>query len=212
MICRAVDAVFPENFHMRANDLPTVAVLACGLATARISGRAPAASHHKPPVDHVARSFHAVSRCHHGGGHAGSHAAVVRQAGEHRRVEMVGQRLSAGRNIGRAVDACRRHARRVAFAGAQRRRLRGLRHGLERVARLPRPQAELAGTGSRRDRLDRRRHDAGTGSLRHAHDHRRRHRRGLCSVDRCRIGIGPAQGAAKALAGDHGAACCTVSC
>ena len=36
------------------------------------------------------------------------------------------------------------------------RRLRGLRHGLERLARIPRPQAQSAGAGAWRDRLDRR--------------------------------------------------------
>ena len=206
-ICRAVDAVFPENFRMRANEFPTRAVRSVrpGDDARCFSGVRRLPSHHKPPVDHVARYFHAVSRCHHGCGHAGSHAAVFRQAGEHPGAEMVGHRLSARRSIGRAVDARRRYARRDAFAGAQCRRLRGLRHGLERFARLSRPQAESAGAGSGRDRLDRRRHDAGARCFRDAHDHRRRHRRSLCGADGRRIVVGPAQGAAKALAGDRGA-------
>ena len=103
------------------------------------------------------------------------------------------------------VDAGRRHARRDAFAGAECGRLRRLRHGLERLARVPRPQAQSAGTGARRHRLDRRRHDAGAGSLRAAHDHRRRHRRDLCRADRHRIVVRAPPDAAKALAGDRGA-------
>ena len=48
----------------------------------------------------------------------------------------------------------------TAVAGAERGRFRGLRHGLECGARVPRPQAEPAGAAARRDRLDRCRLDA----------------------------------------------------
>ncbi len=49
--------------------------------------------HHNLSVAHVDRYCHALSRCHNGCGNAGSHAAVLRQAGEYPGVEMVGNRL-----------------------------------------------------------------------------------------------------------------------
>ena len=97
------------------------------------------------------------------------------------------------------------HARRDAFAGAERRRLRRLRHGLERLARVPWPQAQSARAGSGRDRLDRRRHDAAAGGRRDAPDDRRRHRCRLCGADGHRIVVRAPPDAAEALAGDRGA-------
>ena len=47
------------------------------------------------------------------------------------------------------------HARRDVVAGDERRRFRGLRHGLECGARVSRPQTEPAGAAARRHRLDR---------------------------------------------------------
>ena len=71
--------------------------------------------HHNHPVTHVARYFHALSRCHHGGRLAGIHAAVLRQSGEYPGAEMVGNRLSAGCRVGGALDAGRPDARRRCF-------------------------------------------------------------------------------------------------
>ena len=91
-------------------------------------------------------------------------------------------------------------------AGAERGRLRRLRHGLECIARVPRPQAQSAGAGAGRHRLDRRRHDAAAveaSTLRMID--RRRHRRDLCGADRHRIVDRAAQRLAEALAGDRGA-------
>ncbi len=86
-----------------------------------------------------------------------------------------------------ANAAGRHRARRDALAGADLGRLRRLRHGLECIAGISRPQAQSARACARRDRLDRRRHDAGAGSVRAAHDDRRRHCRDLRGVDR--VGI-----------------------
>ena len=177
----------------------------CRLETARVrfsSALADICITTSPVID-VARYLHALFRRHDGRGDAGSHAAVFRQAGEHRGAELVGHRLSARRRLGRALDARRRSAWRDAVAGAECGRLRRLRHGLERRAGLSWPQAQSAGSGARRDRLDRRRHDARAGGIGAAHDDRRRHRRDLCGADGRRIVVGAPQDAAKALAGDR---------
>ena len=60
---------------------------------------------------------------------------------------------------------------RAADPGAQRGRFRRLRHGLERRARIPRPQAQSAGAGIRRDRLGRRIGGAAVAGSRDAPDH-----------------------------------------
>ena len=92
-----------------------------------------------------------------------------------------------------------------AFAGAECRRFRRLRHGLERIARVSRPQAQLARPGSGRDDLGSCRHDDGASGIGDAHDHWRRHSCDLCDADGHRIGVRAAPDIAKALADDRGA-------
>ena len=69
-----------------------------------------------------------------------------------------------------------------------------------------------AGAGAGRDRLDRRRHDAGAAGFRAAHDDRRRHCRGLCGADGIGIVDRAPPDAAKALARRRGAGPARLAC
>ena len=118
---------------------------------------------------------------------------------------MVGHRLSARRGVGRALDPRRPDPRRDALAGAECRRLPGLRHGLERLAGVSRPPAQSAGAGSRRHCLGGRDDDAAAGGVGTAPDHRCGDRRDLCGVDRHRIVARAPPHHATALADRRGA-------
>ena len=150
-------------------------------------------------------TVHAISVCHHGRGHARGHARVLRQAGEYPGLEMVGHGLSARRGLGGDLDHRRLETRRHAVAGAECGGLHCLRHGLECRARVPRPQAQSAGAGVRRDRLDRRRRGVAVVESRHAPDRRCGDRRRLCGADGFRIVERAAADHAEALADDCGA-------
>jgi hypothetical protein len=154
---------------------------------------------------HVVRYVNALSVRHHGCRHAWRHADVLRQAGENSCVDVVGQCLSAGRRLDCHLDRRRREARPNADAGAECGGLRCLRYGLERLARLPRPQAESSRPGARRGCLGRRSPDAAARGLRTAAHHRRRDHRDLRKPHGRRAVVGAPPRDAKELAGDRGA-------
>src|SRR6476646_9399648 len=89
---------------------------------------------------------------------------------------MVGNRLSARRRVHCALDLRRQRVWRDVFGGVERPRFRRLRLGLERLARVPRPQSQSAGTLPGRGRLGRCGYDAAARGRRNASDDRRGYR------------------------------------